>query len=173
MEREVSPPIINGMKRKQGIDGESGPARKLVKTIKSKETFRIYSWNINGIAPFLQWDIKQYFSSKLETAPRASLRAFLNRHRFPEIVFLQEVKINKADVKTQNAVAKACNTRLDSNDLGPDYQVHFTLPSDRHNARGFGGKVYGVCSIIRCDFVDLRVSRVRDVDWDVEGRGAQ
>ncbi|CAD0039858.1 unnamed protein product [Aureobasidium pullulans] len=52
----------------------------------------------------------------------------------------------------------------------PDYEAHFCLPSDPHNARGFGRKVYGVCTILRKDFATKHNHSVRTVDWDLEGR---
>ncbi|CAD0086086.1 unnamed protein product [Aureobasidium mustum] len=52
----------------------------------------------------------------------------------------------------------------------PDYEAHFCLPTDPHNARGFGRKVYGVCTIIRKSFVAKYQPIVRTVDWDLEGR---
>ena len=48
--------------------------------------------------------------------------------------------------------------------------MHFTLPHDPHNAQGSGGKVYGIASIMRSDFRDAAVERVREADWDLEGR---
>lgn len=45
-----------------------------------------------------------------------------------------------------------------------------TLPTDTHNTRGFGRKVYGVCTIVRKDFADKYVERMRGVGWDAEGR---
>ncbi|KAF2280637.1 DNase I-like protein [Westerdykella ornata] len=149
---------------------------------------RIYAWNINGIAPFLPQKnpITKYFQPKAgparsntEKPPRAepSLRAFLSRHHWPGILFLQEVKISDSDIETQNAVRLAVNARLPSGrgeDEGPRYKIHFTLPTDRKNARGLAGtgKVYGVCSIVRSDIYRLfnLSCRFRTVDWDKEGR---
>jgi exonuclease III len=82
------------------------------------------------------------------------------------VLCLQEVKIAHTDTSPQNAVKRAVN---DSDD-GPKYHVFFTLPTDKFNARGWGGKVYGVCTIIRKDFYETTVERVRDVEWDKEGR---
>ena len=48
--------------------------------------------------------------------------------------------------------------------------MRFCLPRDKHNARRFGRKVYGVASVIREDFLQRHVTRVREVEWDVEGR---
>ena len=74
------------------------------------------------------------------------------------------------DTRSQKAVLAAINTPCDASDSGPPYTVHFTLPHDPHNARGFGSKVYGIGSIMRSDFRDVAVERVREVDWDLEGR---
>ena len=49
------------------------------------------------------------------------------------------------------------------------YAVHFSLPRDRYNARGFGGKVYGVATLVRSDGMTSDAS-VRKPDWDLEGR---
>lgn len=62
-----------------------------------------------------------------------------------------------------------------------DYDAHFSLPRDTHNARGLrgSGKVYGVCTLIRrdvpCDHVAEAKARgqqveTKEVDWDLEGR---
>ena len=48
------------------------------------------------------------------------------------------------------------------------YDAHLCLPKDKHNATGFGGKVYGVCTLIRRDLASR--TDVRDVTWDLEGR---
>ncbi|CAJ2509196.1 Uu.00g142220.m01.CDS01 [Anthostomella pinea] len=195
-------------------------------------TLRVFSWNVNGIAPFvapyLQASIRSFFkpSSSLFSAGRkrkrgprddeysstdddvkrsgdgidgrgrdlslrgmedpalaregkASLRLALRRYGWPHILFLQEVKIKSGDARTMGAVRMAVNdgsrdlgrgSRYDDTDSGdegssrgdggPGYDVHFNLPSDLYNAKGFGGK----------DFAQRYVERVRDVPWDREGR---
>ncbi|KAK8077021.1 hypothetical protein PG996_003191 [Apiospora saccharicola] len=209
-------------------------------------TLRIFSWNVNGIAPFvqlyLQKSIKSFFGTsanvpasspgrkrrrsvgedeagadvitesdsdghgKLHSQGRsdgednpskegeASLRKVLKRYGWPQILFLQEVKIKPGDDKTKNAVRVAVNDaqrpatktgakRLKTNrtasissdteplaDGGPGYDTFFNLPADPHNAKGFGGRVYGVATIIRKEFMDLHVKEVRDVTWDRGGR---
>jgi exonuclease III len=148
-------------------------------------SLRIFSWNVNGISPFLQPPITSFFKSQKDSNKKdtedqihpASLRAFLHRHLWPSIIFLQEVKIASKDTRTQDAVRTAVNSYLpsetDSNDAkGPLYTAHFTLPTDPHNARGprGSGKVYGVCSIFRRDLHDTYKMTVRTVDWDREGR---
>lgn len=188
MSRDISPPA----KRRRVSVTESPPARQIFAPPTSPQaphqanqgTMRIFSWNINGTAPFLQKSITNFFQvSQLPSAkcgqdiiPPASLRGFLQRHSWPAILFLQEVKVAVADTKTQNAVRMAVNARLPSESTqekqGPRYEAHFTLPNDAHNARGLrgNGKVYGVCSIIRSDILSACKGSVRTVEWDREGR---
>ena len=123
---------------------------------------------------------------------KASLRALLARHGWPHILLLQEVKIRPNDSKVIEAVRKAINDSLSESgfrmfhldrrklaegayigkltDGGPAYDAQFNLPRDLHNAKGFGGKIYGVATIIRKDFAEKYVTEVRDADWDLEGR---
>lgn len=136
-------------------------------------SLRLFSWNINGISPFIQQPITSFFTSDKspsQTQPHASLRDFLRRQGFPTLLFLQEVKINPSDTATQKAVSHAVKRTPSEPDTNPEYIAHFTLPHDKHNATGFGQKLYGVCSIVRKDFADAYVERVRPVDWDAEGR---
>jgi exonuclease III len=49
------------------------------------------------------------------------------------------------------------------------YDIVFSLPKDRHNATGFGGKVHGVAALIRQDFTP-HVLVTRKSEWDLEGR---
>lgn len=141
----------------------------------------VYSWNVNGISPFIQQQpITSFFrrdtrdGDDADTAQDgkepASLRGFLRRHAWPTVLFLQEVKINLEDTATKAAVEKAVRRQPNEDSGSPRYSVHFCLPSDKHNARGFGGKVYGVCSIIRDDFFRHSVAAVRPASWDKEGR---
>ncbi len=48
------------------------------------------------------------------------------------------------------------------------YDADFCLPRDRYNATGFGGRVYGVCTLIRQDIAPD--AKIKTVDWDLEGR---
>ncbi|KKY31695.1 putative dnase i-like protein [Diaporthe ampelina] len=50
------------------------------------------------------------------------------------------------------------------------YTLDVDLPRDRFNARGFGGKIYGVGTILREDFSNQHVATVRHAEWDLEGR---
>lgn len=137
---------------------------------------RIYSWNINGISPFLQPTMASFFKRKAgesqssDESSLASLRQVLKRFHWPQLLFLQEVKINPEDDSIKRAVERAVNKPLSSDDEGPTYKVRFCLPKDKYNARGFGRKVYGVASIIRDDFLEDFVEQIREVAWDLEGR---
>lgn len=123
----------------------------------------------------------------------ASLRLILKRYGWPHLLLLQEVKIKPGDSKTMSAVRQAVNDAsgigdnksgqiptvstgqtMDTEEMladgGPEYEVHFTLPVDPYNAKGFGGKVYGIAAIARKDFMSEAVQDIRDVPWDREGR---
>lgn len=80
------------------------------------------------------------------------------------------MKISPDDTATIAAVEKAVRRRSNEEANAPSYRAHFSLPSDKYNARGFGRKVYGVCSLIREDFYRRSVTAVRPVSWDQEGR---
>ena len=62
----------------------------------------------------------------------------------------------------------------DDEQAEPRYRAFFSLPRDRFNARGFGGKVYGVCLLVREDmFCNAKreiENRVDELEWDLEGR---
>lgn len=101
------------------------------------------------------------------------LRAFLARHGWPELLFVQELKINRQDQKTIAALLSALNTPLGSDDQATAvlrYILHVNLPRDKFNAQGFGGKLYGVGTILREDFANKHVAIVRHAEWDLEGR---
>jgi len=166
MDREISPPPLKRRRRadatvvEQQIESHTPP------------TLRLFSWNINGISPFIQQPITSFFTSDKSSPPQyqASLRDFLRRQGFPTLLFLQEVKINPSDTASQKAVSGAVRRSPSEPETNPDYVTHFCLPHGKYNATGFGRKVYGVCSIIRKDFADRYVERMRTVDWDAEGR---
>ena len=164
MNRDISPPPL---KRQRLVHTPEEPERE-----QSVSSLRLFSWNINGISPFIQKPITSFFTSDKGTQPppQASLREFLHRHDFPDILFLQEVKINPSDTASLNAVSRAIKRVASESEANPDYIAHFCLPSDRFNATGFGRKVYGVSSIVRQDFADKYIERMRTVDWDAEGR---
>ncbi|KAK3686721.1 hypothetical protein LTR37_019513 [Vermiconidia calcicola] len=177
-DREISPPAsIRRSKRRRlsASQDRSTVSSQDHSTPPSPESITLYSWNVNGIAPFLQPSVASYFKPSDgkdagQGTARASLRDFLRRHAWPTILFLQEVKINPEDIKTMRAVEKAVARQTTEPADAYDYKVHFCLPSDKFNARGFGRKVYGVCSIVRADFSERYVDKVRPVSWDAEGR---
>ena len=192
----ISPPPVKRRRLSPSLTrppfAPSLPVRQIT-SLKSNH-LRIFSWNVNGISAFLQPQITQFFSassSKLRrtpspplspfsssshNTPSPSLRACLERWKYPQIICLQEVKIARKDTKTQIAVGKAVKAQISNTEQKkkPSYTAHFSLPRDQYNARGFQGKVYGVCTLIRNDIIaeeQLDVDRdVKGVDWDLEGR---
>ncbi|MCJ1475499.1 hypothetical protein MMC13_004162 [Lambiella insularis] len=143
---------------------------------------RIFSWNINGIAPFLQPTISSFFPrAALPRSPRSrdsspppapSLRACLQRWQWPQLVCLQEVKSARRDTATQHAVRHAVQAPRGvppGEERQWDYTAHFGLPRDRFNARAAGGRVYGVCTLVREDLL-AGEEIVKEVAWDLEGR---
>jgi exonuclease III len=172
-EKAVSPPPL---KRRKLPDVQTGPTP--VDSNVSSADITIYSWNINGIGPFVQQEITSFFkpndhggSRTNATADSNNLRDVLRRYQWPTMLLLQEVKINPADASTQRAIQRLLRTtQINTGSDEPSYVAHFCLPSDPHNARGFGRKIYGVCSIVREDFYEQEVARMREVSWDAEGR---
>ncbi|KAL2075488.1 hypothetical protein VTL71DRAFT_431 [Oculimacula yallundae] len=144
----------------------------------------IISWNVNGISHLLpptQRSIKSFLNPTSPQANREStsnsdtdissrkspLRTFLERHDYPALLCLQEVKISPNDERIRKAVERAANVGE-----GPKYKAYFELPRDKYNARGWGGKVYGVCTLVRDDLHGLSGGEVKTkgVQWDQEGR---
>jgi exonuclease III len=190
-EREISPPPLRQKLHPEPDLTASSPlitrsesvGRGSQKAIKTR--FEIISWNVNGISHLLPQNkksIKSFFSSSSSrqdterdtddeeqvSDPANSLsllRKFLKRHHFPQIICLQEVKISAKDEKTRKAVERAANEGE-----GPGYQLSFESPRDKFNATGWGGKVYGVCTLIRDDVTGLGKVKTRGVQWDLEGR---
>lgn len=86
--------------------------------LESSRFVRIYTWNINGVQPFLpatQIPISSFLkpagsrstgadesSAVVDGSDPAStgnpLRAVLKRHRWPEVLLLQELKISPSDI---------------------------------------------------------------------------
>ncbi|ERF69573.1 hypothetical protein EPUS_01903 [Endocarpon pusillum Z07020] len=171
-ERRVSPPPT----RRKTTQDEASESYQIPPS--QQGYLRIFSWNVNGIGPFLQRSIS--FS---KTTPfRSPLRDFLLRHHWPHILCLQEVKINPKDTATQRALQHAANldSSVPSNNTSPasttpTYTIHYSLPRDKYNATGFGGKVHGVATLIRDDLaqslgIPSLTTSTRRVDWDLEGR---
>jgi exonuclease III len=186
MKRSISPPLIARSKarKRASLPAPTTPLPpSKAPPPAAPNTLRIYSWNINGISPFLQKPITSFFqtssvSSKgRDVVPPPGLRQFLRRHHWPALLLLQEVKISFRDTKTQDAVRTAINAAPEKGTgkertEEPTYDAHFTLPTDSHNARGPGGsgKIYGVCSLLRRDLHNSYTITTRTVPWDTEGR---
>ena len=170
IDKEISPP-----RSKKRVHPADPPERLAFDTSATRNALSIYSWNINGISPCIQPRLDSYFKQtgthKSEPDKTiTSLREFLRQHGWPTLLFLQEVKINPDDSATIRAIERAVRRQTGGPDDAYDYEAHMCLPSDKFNARGFGRKVYGVCSIVRKDFKDRYVDRIRTVQWDTEGR---
>ena len=127
----------------------------------NERLFRVFSWNVNGIGPLLQ---KQLVFQSTAVSP---LRLFLRRHRWPQILCLQEVKIKSNDTATQRALERAANEGNGPEE--PTYTAHFSLPRDKYNATAFGGKIHGVATLVR-DNAATTIRVTRRPDWDLEGR---
>ncbi|KAG6367619.1 hypothetical protein INS49_001812 [Diaporthe citri] len=195
MEREISPPPTKRRRQDERDKGE-GFSQLEVTSPSGMRYIRIFTWNVNGVHSFLPSSttpITSFFKPVPRQLKRATdgeppdktsgprkaplvgspLRAFLSRHDWPEVLFLQELKINRQDQKTPTALLSALNTPLGSNDqgtAGSRYTLDVNLPRDKFNARGFGGKLYGVGTILREDFASQHVATVRHAEWDLEGR---
>lgn len=205
MDREISPPPLKRRKIQISDDAAEdefpkdleGHMRMRTARMgsKSAQRIRLFSWNINGIQPFLpapNASITSFFKPVKHSDPTGAggapaptvteaksayagnpLREFLQRHRWPEILFLQEIKISPLDKKTPSALLNFVNTPLGKDDtVKPDtrYTLDVNLPRDKHNARGFGGKIYGVGTLLREDFASQYLADIRHADWDLEGR---
>lgn len=177
--RDVSPPPFK--RRRISLRSHSPklalgvPSRPITELASGQ--LRIFSWNINGVTAF----IEHYKQRRITTflAPPSpsfdstrpilpSLRECLKRWKYPQLVCLQEVKIKRNDNHTQDAVRQATKAPAGSHEWG--YTPHFGLPRDRFNVKGFGGKVYGVCTLVRDDFMAAEEALIREFDWDLEGR---
>ncbi|KAK0620410.1 hypothetical protein B0T14DRAFT_586753 [Immersiella caudata] len=112
------------------------------------DLIRIFSWNINSIDAFLPPPNTQKIAAFFQPKP-SSTEAPTHHPRSAAPSTLQ----------TLNSTTKLRN-----------YNVHTSLPRDRYNARAFGGKLYGVATILRSDFAERRIERVYAPDWDLEGR---
>lgn len=191
-ETSLSPPPLKRrrLQSNEASEERQAPATKPAVTTPPQpppRTIRIISWNINGLQPFIPASaapITSYFkplrqrgtdTGEPNPGPHNSLRAFLSRHNWPEVLFLQELKISPAsETRLSAALLATLNNALAPSDdaTAPErsYTADMVLPRDRFNARGFQGKLYGVGTVLRTDFARRCVARVRDVDWDLEGR---
>ena len=166
IDRAVSPPAsrnkldpVSAVPTKSHVEDVSGGLSP-----SSSDSVKVVSWNVNGIGPFLQKRLQ--FQPSMTTSQK-SLREVLRRHKWPQLLCLQEVKIRNGDDVTQCQLQKAANADASSGE--PTYEITFSLPRDKFNATGFGGKVHGVASLIRSDFL-LEINKTKAPAWDLEGR---
>ena len=191
---DISPPPLKRQRLlepdKPAVLASSIPSRTITEL--GPNQLRIFSWNVNGIGPFLQTSITSFFEKDLAKSARISpsaesvatptLRGCLKRWNFPSIVCLQEVKIARGDERTKAAIRNAVKASSSKHDQSassaappePGYSAFFALPRDKFNARGFGGKIYGVCMLIREELLPKGETAsqklVQNVSWDLEGR---
>jgi exonuclease III len=178
MDREISPPPL---KRRRMANTNVVEKQKEPHALQS---LRLFSWNINGVSPFIQQQqqsITSFFTSNSKPNPpqtqpqpqprTPSLRAFLLRQNFPTLLLFQEIKINPSDTTTQKFLSQAVKRSPSKPSSNPDYITHFSLPhANNPNTTASGRKIYGVRTLIRKDFADQHVARTRTVAWDAEGR---
>ncbi|KAM7207224.1 Endonuclease/exonuclease/phosphatase [Naviculisporaceae sp. PSN 640] len=187
---EISPPPLK--RRKVAASPSSEEVATMPTSQSARQTIRLFSWNINGIDAFLpssSTKITTFFKPSNSESKKASptydgptgnshepsLRTFLRRHNWPEILFLQEIKLKQGDTKREASLLATLSTPLSPTgdgevDEARIYTVHTSLPRDKYNVKGFGGKLYGVATIMRRDFAQRHVQNVRYPDWDLEGR---
>ncbi|KIV89356.1 hypothetical protein PV10_08932 [Exophiala mesophila] len=162
--RSISPPPI---RRKFRPDPDSDTHHVDSHTAQPRpqpQSICIFSWNVNGIGPLLQRHLSFHPSTSQALSP---LRLFLQRHQWPQFLCLQEVKIANNDIPTQRSLQSAANYGALSNEH--TYTTFFSLPTDKYNATGFGGKVYGVATLVRDDSVP-NVNMTWTPAWSLEGR---
>ena len=170
---EITPPPS----KRRRIETSEPNEKRLASSIPSRpitelgrRDIRVLSWNINGTGSFLQPTISAYFTKPSQVSSHrgasqqdqgpddsASLRKCLERWRYPHVVCLQEVEIASKDSQTVRAVHQAVNSPTNRSPPSREeigYHAFFNLPTDRYNARGFGGKLYGVCTLVRKDFLE-------------------
>ena len=134
------------------------------RSLSTSDSLRVVSWNVNGVGPFLQKRLQFQTGTAASQTP---LREVLRRHKWPQLLCLQEVKIRNGDDVTLRQLRKAANANASSGE--PTYEITFSLPRDEFNATGFGGKVHGVASLIKSDFLS-KVKLTKSPAWDLEGR---
>lgn len=191
VDRPISPPPLRRKTEHSYASPSSTPIQSLdIHTASATDLnpkhLRIFSWNVNGITPLLQPPISAFFASSTASSipPEPPLRAFLRRHKYPQILCLQEVKIAPSDAITQRTAERATNFAISNiadsarttasqtahDSVSCSYTAHFSLPRDPYNARAFGSKIYGVCTLIRNDFAIAHSATTQTIDWDLEGR---
>ncbi|KAL8868956.1 MAG: hypothetical protein Q9174_004638, partial [Haloplaca sp. 1 TL-2023] len=90
-----------------------------------------------------------------------------------------EVKIAPSDTSAHARILRAVNTpTTDEQGEGAGdgdkqrerrYDVFLNRARDRYNATGFGGKIYGVCALVRRDLLDHPASGTSNNDDDEDG----
>lgn len=155
--KTISPPPLQRKKVGECIESAVSPSS----ASQQKANLVFYSWNVNSIKPLLQ---KHINFTRNAIYP---LRDFLKSHQWPQLLCLQEVKVSRTDEKTQQQVELAANAGSQPGE--PTYTTEFSLPRDKFNATGFGGKVHGVATLIRDDGYSSSIVTKRP-DWDLEGR---
>ncbi|KAK1780224.1 Endonuclease/exonuclease/phosphatase [Copromyces sp. CBS 386.78] len=135
-----------------------------------RNSFRLFSRNIDGLKTFLPPFLPPPTNlHPLSESSPSTLRAWLSRHSWPEVLFLQELKISGR----KGLNCSLLYTPLNAADTVSDdrtYTLDTVLPRDRQNCSPFAGCLYGVATIMRKDFVRKWVATVREVDWDIEAR---
>lgn len=209
MDQEITPPPLKRRRKdttQKNDQNDTSLASGNSKGEEAEETrnIRVFSWNINGVKAFLPASndrITSFFkpvdqATKKPGPSRVSggvsgpihsrsspLRSFLKRHRWPEVVFLQELQINPSFNAKKTLAALVSSINMPFGEEGHDddddttsssktrYTLDANLPRDGLNARSFGGRgLYGVGTLLREDFVQKHVAVVRHAEWDLEGR---
>lgn len=158
LHRSVSPPPA---KKTARVSSGSETHLESAEVPERPGQLKIVSWNVNGTRPFLQ---KQISFASVSASP---LRSVLRRHGWPSVLCLQEVKIASKDLASQRQLQHAANDKANPDEV--TYEAVYSLPRDKYNATGFGGKVHGVASLIRKDVL-LHIISTRLPSWDLEGR---
>ena len=127
MRDDISPPPSSKRRKLAPVGPSEGAPECNLPT-----RLTIYSWNINGIGPFLQKSIASFFQpsgvgndAESDASPASSLRDVLKRYEWPTMLFLQEVKINPEDSGAQRAVEKAVNPAANEAPGQPLYRAFF------------------------------------------------
>ncbi|KUI74507.1 hypothetical protein VM1G_10105 [Cytospora mali] len=156
MEREISPPPTKRRKLAAvpSFSNEPIGTKPQVMTTGSTRCIRIFSWNINGIQSFLP-ESTEPITSFFKPAVQQQKRARDGKPATPTAL-----------LATINASSGLDDPKLPCT----TYTLDINRPRDKFNAKGFGGKLYGVGTILRGDFASRHVASVRHAEWDLEGR---
>lgn len=146
---------------------------------------RVPSLIVDGIQPLLQLTITTFLKAKSNsdrmrtTSPGSSaasplLRIYLERWKYFQIIFLEEVKIARRDVKTQQSVPQAVKPAptIDARATEPGYGVYLSLQRQKQTGNEFGGEICSVCTLARRDLLvsqEGEPENVRKVACDLEG----